>query len=111
MDVVECASLRGPQMLRFNEWALDLERGSLRRGDSEVRLRPKSFDLLRYFAEHPQRLISKDELIQAVWPNAFVTDNSLVQCLLEIRRALGDDEQTLIQTVPRRGYIFDVPVT
>jgi len=61
-------------------------------------------------AENQDRLVSKEELIGAVWAEAFVTDNSLVQCLIEIRRALGDEGQTVIRTVPRRGYIFDPPV-
>src|SRR5437879_3024458 len=98
------------QSLDFKGFTLDLLRGSLRRGQNEVKLRPKSFELLRYLVENPGRLICKEELIRAVWADAFVTDNSLVQCLIEIRRGLGDDAQTIIRTVPRRGYIFDVPV-
>jgi TolB-like protein/DNA-binding winged helix-turn-helix (wHTH) protein/Tfp pilus assembly protein PilF len=100
-----------PATLCFNDFALDLERGCLRCGTAEVRLRPKSFEVLRYLVEHPRRLISKEELIHAAWPNSFVTDNSLVQCLIEIRRALEDEAQTIVRTVPRRGYIFDVPVS
>jgi len=49
-------------------------------------------------------------LIKAVWPDSFVTDDSLVQCLVEIRRALGDEAQACIKTVPRRGYIFTAGV-
>jgi predicted ATPase len=56
--------------------------------------------------EHPGRLIGKQELMQAVWPDSFVTDDSLVQCTLELRRALGDRSQQLLKTVPRRGYLF-----
>jgi TolB-like protein/DNA-binding winged helix-turn-helix (wHTH) protein/Flp pilus assembly protein TadD len=97
--------------LRFGEYAIDLDRASLWRAGEERKLRPKSFEVLRYLAEHPQRLITKTELIGTVWPDAAVTDNSLVQCLLEIRRALEDDSQQLIKTVARRGYIFDCPVT
>ncbi len=96
--------------LSFDAFTLDVSRGCLRRGADEVRLRPKSFDVLRYLVENPGRLVSKEELIPAVWRNAFVTDNSLVQCLIEIRRALRDDAQVIIRTVPRRGYIFDVAV-
>src|SRR5580765_6374014 len=96
--------------LCFDDFTLDLERGCLYRGEAEIRLRPKAFDVLRYLAENPQRLISKEELIRAAWPEAFVTDNSLVQCLIEIRRAVGDEAQSMIRTFPRRGYIFDLPV-
>jgi predicted ATPase len=56
-------------------------------------------------------LIAKPELIQAVWPDAFVTDDSLVQCTLELRRALDDHDQRLLKTVPRRGYIFTPAIT
>ena len=60
--------------------------------------------------EHPGRLIGKQELIQAVWADAFVTDDSLVQCTVEFRRALDDRAQHLLKTVPRRGYIFSANV-
>src|SRR6266849_397330 len=100
-----------PQAVFFNGFTLDLARGRLLRGDLEVKLRPKSFELLRYLIENHGRLISKEELIRSVWVDAAVTDNSLSQCLIELRRALGDDSQTIIRNVPRRGYIFDIPVT
>jgi DNA-binding winged helix-turn-helix (wHTH) protein len=96
--------------LSFDAFTLDVSRGCLRRGGEDVKLRPKSFDVLKYLVENPGRLVGKEELIRAVWRNAFVTDNSLVQCLIEIRRALGDDAQAIIRTVPRRGYIFDTSV-
>src|ERR1700674_1556471 len=96
--------------LSFDAFTLDVSRGCLRRGADDVRLRPKSYDVLRYLVENPGRLVSKEELIRAVWRDAFVTDNSLVQCLIEIRRALRDGGQVIIRTVPRRGYIFDTSV-
>ena len=61
--------------------------------------------------EHPGQLIGKQELMQAIWPNSFVTDDSLVQCTLELRRALDDRSQQLFKTVPRRGYLFATEVT
>jgi Transcriptional regulatory protein, C terminal len=61
--------------------------------------------------EHPGRLVGKQELMQAVWPDSFVTDDSLVQCALELRRALDDRDQQLLKTVPRRGYLFAAKVT
>jgi len=66
---------------------------------------------LKYLVENPGRLISKTELIGVIWPDTAVTDDSLVQCLIEVRRALNDDAQLMIKTVPRRGYIFDRPVS
>ena len=77
----------------------------------EIKLRPKVYEALKYLVEHPGRLIGKQELMQAVWPDSFVTDDSLVQCALELRRALGDREQQLLKTVPRRGYLFAAEVT
>ena len=76
----------------------------LRRGSEEVPLRPKSFAALTYLVEHHGQLVTKSALIEAVWPNTAVGDNSLAQCLFDIRRALGDDSQQLIRTVARRGY-------
>lgn len=94
----------------FGEFVLDLEGGFLRRNGDEVPLRPKAFEVLRYLVLHQGRLVSKDELAGAVWVDVAVTDNSLAQCLLEIRRALADDEQRVVRTVARRGYVFDTPV-
>src|SRR5437867_10680731 len=95
----------------FAEFTLDLESGFLRRGGDDVALRPKSFEVLTYLVERHGRLVSKSDLIEAVWPDTAVSDNSLAQCLAEIRRALGDDSQQVIRTVARRGYFFAVPVT
>ncbi len=95
----------------FDGFTLDLTRGCLLRGTQEVKLPPKPFDALKYLVENPGRLISKAELIKALWPDTAVTDDSLVQCLREVRRALGDEAQQIIKTVPRRGYIFDKEVT
>jgi DNA-binding winged helix-turn-helix (wHTH) protein/TolB-like protein/tetratricopeptide (TPR) repeat protein len=76
-------------------------------GDQEVALRPKSLAVLRYLARHAGRVIPKQELIGAVWPNTFVTDDSLVQCIKDVRQALGDAAKHLIRTMPGRGYLFD----
>ncbi|MCK1516811.1 winged helix-turn-helix domain-containing protein [Bradyrhizobium sp. 190] len=94
-------------VLRFAGFEVDLGRGELRVGGAPVSLRPKTFALLAYLAGHPGRLLTKDELIEAVWPDVTVTDDSLVQCVSELRAALRDDGQGLIKTVPRRGYLFD----
>ena len=80
------------------------------RAGVEIKLRPKVYETLKYLVEHPGQLIGKQELMQAVWPGAFVTDDSLVQCTLELRRALDDGRQQLLKTVPRRGYLFAAPV-
>ncbi|MEA2544371.1 MAG: hypothetical protein QOH35_5737, partial [Acidobacteriaceae bacterium] len=95
---------------QFGEFTLDSGRGCLLRAGVEIKLRPKVYETLKYLLEHPGQLIGKQELMQAVWPNAFVTDDSLVQCTLELRRALDDGRQQLLKTVPRRGYLFAAPV-
>jgi DNA-binding winged helix-turn-helix (wHTH) protein len=94
----------------FEDFTLDLDRGCLLRAGQEVKLRPKSFEVLKYLVEHPGRLVSKNDLMHAVWADAFVTDDSLVQCLIEVRRALGDESRRYVKTVPRRGYIFELQV-
>lgn len=95
----------------FAEFTLDLTRGCLLHGQEDVKLRPKSFEVLKYLVENNGRLISKDELIHAVWVGTAVTDDSLVQCLRDVRHALCDEAQQIIKTVPRRGYLFDKEVT
>lgn len=100
-----------PAALRFAGFEFDLRRSELRDGGGAlIRLRPKAEILLRHFLFQPGRLLGRDELIAAVWPAVVVTDDSLVQCVGELRAALGDQAQRLICTIPRRGYRFDAPV-
>jgi len=94
----------------FGEYAVDLERGGLTRCDQDISLRPKTFAVLRYLVERAGQLVARDELLSAVWPGVVVTDGSIDQCVIELRKALGDEQHTIIRTVPRRGLIFDVPV-
>jgi predicted ATPase/DNA-binding winged helix-turn-helix (wHTH) protein len=96
---------------QFGEFTLDTAKGCLLKAGVEIKLRPKVYETLKYLVEHAGQLIGKQELMQAVWPNAFVTDDSLVQCAIELRRALDDGLQQLLRTVPRRGYIFHATVT
>jgi adenylate cyclase len=72
-------------------------------------LRRKSFEVLRYLVERPSRVISKEELLQSVWADVVVGEDSLAQCVTEIRRALGPTARDVLKTVPRRGYLLDVP--
>ncbi|HZR82324.1 MAG TPA: AAA family ATPase [Candidatus Binatia bacterium] len=95
-------------MLRFAPFRLDAANERLWRGPEPVALRPKSFALLRYLAERPGRLVRKHELLEAIWPDTFVTDVVLKVCMNELRRALDDDPKAprFIETVHRRGYRF-----
>jgi len=99
-----------PETYQFGGFTLDVARGCVLKAGEEVKLRPKVYETLKYFVEHSGRLIGKDELMRAVWPDAFVTEDSLVQCTVELRRALDDQEQQLLKTVPRRGYLFTAKV-
>src|ERR1700686_3126493 len=91
---------------KFDRFILDLHRGALLADGVERPLRPKSFALLRHFVQNPGRLIGRDEVMHAVWPGVFVSDDSVAQCVRDIRRALGDDGQHLLRTLPRRGYLL-----
>jgi predicted ATPase/DNA-binding winged helix-turn-helix (wHTH) protein len=99
-----------PAKFYFADFTLDRRSASLSRSGREIKLRPKVYDALRYLLQHPGRLVPKEELIQALWPDAFVTDDSLVQCMVELRRALDDRSQEILKTVSRRGYIFSAEV-
>lgn len=96
---------------RFAAFEVDVAAGTLRREDREVPLRRKTWQLLCLLLANPRRLLGKTELMAALWPRSIVVDDSLVQCVLELRRALGDDQdRLLLRTVARRGYRFDVDV-
>jgi len=95
------------QQPTFGRFVLDLNRGCLLADGREITLRPKTFAVLHYLVTHPGRLIGKEELLEAVWPNLVVTDDTLVQSIGELRRALGDAGTRMITTVPRRGYRFE----
>lgn len=97
--------------LRFEGFTLDLMRRSLRDGEREVELRAKSFDALCYLAERAGRLVTKDEIIGAVWPNVAASDDSLARCISDVRQALRDSDQRIIKTVTGRGYVFAAPVS
>lgn len=90
----------------FAGFSLDAAGGILRNGRAEVALRPKSFELLAYLVRNAGRVIPKAELMDAVWPDVTVTEDSLTQCVSDVRRVLADSDQKLVRTVPRRGYLF-----
>ncbi len=92
---------------RFGSFTLDLEREALLAGDGrEIPLRPKSFALLRLLAENAGRLLSHDAIMEALWPDTFVTENNISQAIHEIRTALGAEAHQILRTRPRRGYLF-----
>ena len=91
---------------QFGRFILSIDRGALLEDGVERQLRAKSFALLKHFAENPGRLIDRDEIMRVVWPNVFVSDDNIGQCIKDIRRALYDDKKELLRTVQRRGYLF-----
>jgi DNA-binding winged helix-turn-helix (wHTH) protein/tetratricopeptide (TPR) repeat protein len=94
---------------RFAGFDFDRLRAELRGPDGKaIKLRPKTFDMLALFAANAGRIISKQELMEAVWPNVHVGEDSLFQCIRELRTALGDDQRQVIKLVSGRGYMFDV---
>lgn len=96
--------------LQFEGFTLGLHRLCLLGPSGRVDLRRKSFDVLRHLVEHAGHVVSKDELMKVVWPDVTVSDESLTQCISEVRCALGEAGHRIIKTVPRRGYLIDVPV-
>jgi DNA-binding winged helix-turn-helix (wHTH) protein len=94
----------------FGAFDIDAAAGMLRLGSAEIPLRRQTWQLLCLLAANPRRLCTKADLTAAIWPRTVVGDDSLVQCVVELRRALGDTERRLIRTVPRRGYRFDADV-
>lgn len=99
------ASASAGQVITIPGFQLDLAQALVRdAGGQEVRLRPQSFDVLHLLALNADRVVTKEELMQSVWTGTVVTDDSLVQCIKEIRLALNDREHRLVRTAPKRGY-------
>lgn len=96
--------------IELPEVVVDLRREEVRgAGGERIELRPRSFGVLRHLAARAGELVTKDELLSACWPGVVVTDDSLTQCVSEIRRAVGEGGRDLIRTVPRRGYALVLP--
>jgi DNA-binding winged helix-turn-helix (wHTH) protein len=85
---------------------------TVKRGGSRVDIEPKVFDVLRFLLTHRDRLVTKEELLDGVWPGTFVAPNALTRAVAQLRKALGDDadEPRYIETVAKRGYRFIAPV-
>src|ERR1700731_350275 len=98
---------------RFGQFVLDPGRRTLSRADSPVSLTPKAFDVLLFLAQNPNRLVTKEELLQAVWGDTFVEEGNLTQYIYHLRKALGDnpEDARLIVTIARKGYQFTANVS
>ena len=101
----------GGRKIRFGHCTLDDGRGVLLAPNgTETLLRPKTLELLRLFLRNPGRVVGRSEILDAVWPGLFVSDDSITQCVVELRRAMGEVGTALLRTVPRRGYLLQAPV-
>lgn len=95
-----------PEVLRIGEFTLDVPRAELIGPKGKVGLRPQSFDVLLLLVRNAGCLVTREELHETIWADRAVTDDSLTQCLIDIRKAIGDRDRKIIRTVPRRGFIF-----
>src|SRR5262245_23827985 len=95
-------------LLIFEDYALDTDRRELRRGDVLLSVEPKVFDLLVHLIGNRERVISKDDLIGAIWNGRIVSESTLASCINVARNAIGDsgEHQRLIKTLPRKGFRF-----
>jgi TolB-like protein len=96
------------RMMRFSNYELDLDAAELRCGGQTVAVEPQVFDLIRFFADNPGRLVTRDDIIEGVWGGRIVSDAAISTRIAAARKALGDDgkAQRVIKTVSRRGFRF-----
>jgi DNA-binding winged helix-turn-helix (wHTH) protein len=95
-------------LYRFGPFVLDPQRRTLYSNESPVPLTPKAFEVLLFLAQNPNRVITKDELLKAVWGDTFVEEGNLTQYISHLRKALADnsEDSRLIVTISRKGYQF-----
>ena len=99
-------------MKRFHEFRLDTTNQCVWRGEERLSLAPKAFDLLRYLIEHADRLVTQEEILEALWTDTFVNPEVVKKYILGIRKVLGDrrDKPEFVRTFPKRGYQFVAPI-
>src|SRR3982751_2911319 len=99
-------------MYGFEDFRIEPDERRLWRGEAAVTLTPKAFDLLLFLVEHEGRLLRKNDLLSAVWPDSAVEENNLTVAVSALRKALGESEKRrFIETVPKKGYRFVAQVT
>src|SRR5204862_5054103 len=100
-------------MKLFGPFRLDSVNHCLWRAGARLSLTPKAFDVLRYLVERADRLVTQDEILEALWPEIYVNPEGIRKYILEIRKVLGDrpKQPLFIETLPKRGYQFIAKVT
>ena len=96
------------EVIRFADCELNLDRIVLRRGGEEIRVEPQVFDVLAYLVKHRGAVVRKEELLDAIWGDRFVSESALTTRIKAVRQAVGDDgsQQLIIRTVHGKGYEF-----
>ena len=104
--------MKSQRQIHFGPYRFDPETACVWQGEQARHLPPKAFAVLGYLLEHAGRLVTKDELFHHVWPDVYVSDGALKECIRELRKTLGDDAKRpqFIETVHRRGFRFIAPV-
>src|SRR5262245_21104686 len=108
LDLATAALGNGKLLYLFEDYALDTDRRELRRGGGLLSVEPKVFDLLVHLIGNRERVVSKDDLIAAVWEGRIVSESTLTSCINAARSTIGDSGETqrLIKTLPRKGIRF-----
>src|ERR1700739_3672629 len=90
----------------ITDWTVEPDLNMIYNGDREIHLEPKVMKVLLQLAAYPGQVLSKERLIEAVWPDTFVSDDVLTRCISVLRREMRDDSHAprYIQTIPKRGY-------
>jgi eukaryotic-like serine/threonine-protein kinase len=104
--------LKEQSLIRFEGFELDPAARVVKRDGRPIQLNPKTFDLLLYLAEHPHQLVTKDQLLKAVWPDSFVEESNLSQHVFLLRKTLasnGGGDQIVV-TIPGKGYQFSAAI-
>lgn len=113
-DAANARDAGAPGMtLHVGDWDVDPFANTLVRGGREaVRLEPKVIEVLVHLASHPDEVVTRDQLLAALWPGLVVGDDTLTQAIIKLRKALGDDARhpRFIETIPKRGYRLIAPV-
>ena len=104
----EASQIKSETLFHFGGFTLDVQRRGLYRGQDRVRITAKPLETLIFIVENRGRVVQKQEILNAVWKDTFVTEDTLVHAIREVRRALADDRDNprFILTVPREGYRF-----